>query len=177
MVARRNLGLAASAVVLAGVGGTLVRPAAAAQPATLLEVLKVSRDLSKFAALVKEAGLEGELAKPGSFGLFAPHDPYFNSLNAPTMAALTGNKERLRRLVANHVTTRAVTVFPGGTTAGTEAGGDVTLLQTLAGTSVALWNGAAGLPRIEGRVIWVANLTTGNGVAHCIDGLIGGWTA
>lgn len=64
MVTRRTMELIAPAVVLAA-SATLVRPAAAAQPANLLEVLTMSRDLSKFVELVKAAGLEQELTKPG----------------------------------------------------------------------------------------------------------------
>lgn len=177
MVTRRTMGLMAPAVVLAAASGALVRPAAAAvQPANLLEVLTMSGDLTKFAELVKAAGLEQELTKPGRFGLFAPHDPYFNSLNAPTMEALRANRERLQRVIKDHITTDAITVFPGGV-GGSEGGARTTMLTTLTGRTVVVWNGGGGLPRIEGRVIWVANLSVSNGVAHCIDGLIGGWIA
>lgn len=177
MVTRRTLGLAASAVALAAGGSTLLRPtAASAQAMTLLDVVNVSRDLSRFAALVKAAGIEGELTRPGRFGLFAPHNPYFESINAPTMEALTRDVARLRRVLLRHVTTKPVMVYPGGR-GGMEGGGDLELLQTLSGDSVAVWNGGGSQPRIEGRVIWVANVSTSNGIAHCIDGLIGGWPA
>lgn len=177
MVTRRTMGLAASAVALAAGGSALLHPtAASAQTMTLLDVVKVSRDLSRFAALVTAAGIEGELTKPGQFGLFAPHNPYFESINAPSMEALTRDMPRLRRVLLRHVTTRPVSVYPGGR-GGMEGGGDLELLQTLSGDSVAVWNGAGSQPRIEGRVIWVANVRASNGIAHCIDGLIGGWTA
>jgi uncharacterized surface protein with fasciclin (FAS1) repeats len=176
MVTRRTMGLMAPAIALAVTGVTLTRPAAAAQPTNLLDVLTMSGDLTKFAQLVKAAGLEQELTKPGRFGLFAPHDPYFNSLNAPTMQALTADRERLQRVIKDHITTDAITVLPGGV-GGSEGGARTTMLTTLTGRTVVVWNGGGGLPRIEGRVIWVANLSVSNGVAHCIDGLIGGWVA
>jgi uncharacterized surface protein with fasciclin (FAS1) repeats len=176
MVTRRTIGLAASAVALAAGGATLLRPtAAAARTMTLLDVVNVSRDLSRFAGLVKAAGLEGELSKPGQFGLFAPHNPYFESFHAPTMETLVGDLGRLRRVLLRHITTKPVMVYPGGL--GSERGGDLELLRTVGGDSVAVWNGGGGQPRIEGRVIWVANVAASNGIAHCIDGLIGGWTA
>jgi uncharacterized surface protein with fasciclin (FAS1) repeats len=143
---------------------------------TLLDVVNVSRDLSRFGALVKAAGIEGELTKPGQFGLFAPHNPYFDSLNAPTMEALTRDVPRLRRVLLRHITTKPVSVYPGGR-GGMEGGGDLELLATVGGDTVAVWNGAGGAPRIEGRLIYVANVRASNGIVHCIDGLIGGWTA
>ncbi|WP_439576539.1 fasciclin domain-containing protein [Elioraea sp.] len=176
MVTRRTMGLMAPAVALAATGVALTRPAQAARPTNLLEVLKISGDLRKFAELVKLAGLEQELTKPGRFGLFAPHDPYFNSLNAPTMQALTSDRERLQKVIKDHITTDAITVLPGGG-GGSEVAAQTTMLTTLTGRTVVVWNGGGGLPRIEGRVIWVANLSVSNGVAHCIDGLIGGWVA
>lgn len=175
MVTRRSIGLAAPALVLAAGAAALPRPASA-QAMTLLDVVNVSRDLSRFAGLVKAAGVEGELTRPGQFGLFAPHNPYFESINAPAMEALTRDIPRLRRVLLRHVTTRPVSVYPGGR-GGMEGGGDLELLQTLSGDSVAVWNGAGSQPRIEGRVIWVANVRASNGIAHCIDGLIGGWIA
>lgn len=175
MMTRRTLGIAAAAVTLAGAGTT---PAWAQRMpfATLLDAVAASRDLSRFAALVKAAGIEDQLTRAGQFSLFAPHDPYFDSLNAPTMAELTSNTERLRRVLLTHVATRPVMVVPGGSGGG-ESAADITLLQTLSGYSIAVWNGGGAVPRVEGRKIWVANLWTGNGIAHCIDGFIGGWRA
>ncbi len=171
MINRRSMGLAASAVALAAAGGTLVSPAAAqAQGMTLLQVLKASRDLSIFAGLVKTADLEAEFSKPGRFGFFVPHDPFFGSFEAPSMQDLTSDKQRLQRLVLNHVTTVAPVVYPGGN--GSENSPESMSLTTLSGRSVALWNGAGGVPRIHGRLIYVANVPASNGVAHCIHGLI-----
>ena len=175
MMTRRTLGVAASAVTLAAAGATPAR--AQRMPfSTLLDAVTASRDLSRFAALVKAAGIEDQLTRAGQFSLFAPHDPYFDSLNAPTMAALTSNTERLRRVLLTHVATRPVMVVPGGIGGG-ETSPDLTLLQTLSGRSIALWNGGGAVPHVEGRKIWVANLWTGNGIAHCIDGFVGGWRA
>lgn len=175
MMTRRTLGIVASAATLATAGATPAR--AQRMPfANLLDAVSASRDLSRFVALVKAAGIEDQLTRAGQFSVFAPHDPYFDSLNAPTMAELTSNTERLRRVLLTHIATRSVMVVPGGTGGG-ETSPDLTLLQTLSGRSIALWNGGGAVPRVEGRTIWVANLWTGNGIAHCIDGFIGGWRA
>jgi uncharacterized surface protein with fasciclin (FAS1) repeats len=175
MVTKRMLGIAAASAALAAAGATPAR--AQRMPfATLLDAVTASRDLSRFVALVKAAGIEDQLTRPGQFSLFAPHDPYFDSLSAPSMAELTANTERLRRVLLTHVATRSVMVVPGGAGGG-ESGADITLLQTLSGRSIAVWNGGGAVPRVEGRKIWVANLWTGNGIAHCIDGFIGGWHA
>jgi len=173
MVSRRTLGLAASAVALASAGSLAAQPAAAqtgSRSMTLLEVLAASRDLTVFAGLVKAAELEGELGKPGRFGFFVPHDPWFGSFEAPSRQELTADRERLRRLVLNHITTEAPIVYPGGT--GGMASHETIVLSTLSGRSVSLWNGVAGVPRIEGRLIYVANVPASNGIAHCIHGLI-----
>lgn len=175
MMTRRTLGIAASALTLAATGATPVR-AQRRSFATLLDAVAASRDLSRFAALVKAAGIEDQLTRAGDFSLFAPHDPYFDSLNAPTMAALTSNTERLRHVLLTHVATRSVMVVPGGVGGG-ESGPDLMLLQTLSGRSISVWNGGGAVPHVEGRKIWVANLWTGNGIAHCIDGFVGGWRA
>lgn len=174
MISRRTMGVAASAVALAAAGGVVATPAAAqlgtGQDMTLLGVLKASRDLSIFAKLVKTAGLEDELAKPGRFGFFVPHDPFFGSFEAPSMQDLTADRDRLKRLVLNHVTTAAPIVLPGGN--GSEQGPELVQLTTLSGRAIGLWNGAGGVPRINGRLIYVANVPATNGVAHCIHGLI-----
>jgi hypothetical protein len=164
------------AATLAAAGAAPTR----AQPrpfATLLDAVAASRGLSRFVAMAKAAGIEDRLTRAGQFSLFAPHDPQFDSLNAPTMAELTSNTERLRRVLLMHIATRsAMVVVPDGIGGG-EASPDLTLLQTRSGCSIAVWNGGGAVPHVEGRKSWAANLWTGNSIARCIDGIIGGWRA
>lgn len=172
MLSRRTVGLGVAATGLAGFGAVPARRAAA-QPATLLDIVRTSPRMSRVNALVEAAALRETLAAPGRFTLFVPHDPYFEILTAPPMDQLMRDRDRLRRLLMGHIATEAIRVELGSRS-GHNGGEEVVLVPTLAGGSLRVTR-LSMLPRVERRIVVVPNIIAGNGVVHCIDGLIGGW--
>jgi len=170
---RRTLGAAAaagSAVIAAAAlfGG---RPATA-QQSTLLQVLERSRDLSRFAAWVKQAGLENELAAPGNVALFVPHDEAVERLTAAQLQRIEANRDTLRRAVHAHLAEWPNQLLAGGSSGESEGGSGATI-RSRAGTTIIIANGARSFPRVNEFRVYVANMRASNGIAHCIDGVLG----
>lgn len=137
---------------------------------SLLDILKGSRDLRRFAALVNDLGMEAEFTRPGPFGIFVPHDAAFLDASPARLRAATATPEAARRLVMNHITPFTGLILPGGN-ANSESG-TTDSFNSAAGQPLQLMQRSGALPSINGLRVYVANVRASNGVAHCIDGIL-----
>jgi len=167
-------GLAGSAA-LATAGLFQSRPAAAQgfmQAPSLLELLERARELSRFAAWVKRAGLESELAAPGNVTLFVPHDAAIVRLSTQQLGAIEQNRETLARTVRAHLADYPFQILAGGSNDANNGGSGATV-RSRAGSSIIVSNPGLALPSVDNFVIFVANMRAANGIAHCINGVLG----
>lgn len=78
---------------------TVVKPAE-----NVLKIIKETKDLSKFAALVASAGIENELSAKGSqITLFAPTNAAMDKLPADVMKKAKEQKDGIKSLVQYHI--------------------------------------------------------------------------
>ncbi len=172
---RRYFGTAA-VVAAAGLAAAGLSAPAGAQGVvqggslSLLDILKGSRDLRRFAALVNELGMEAEFTKPGPFGIFVPHDAAFLDASPARLRAATASTEAARRLVMNHITPFTGLILPGGN-ANSESG-TTDSFTSAAGQPLQLMQRSGALPSVNGLRVYVANVRASNGMAHCIDGIL-----
>lgn len=178
VAARRRVllagGLAGGAAV-ATAGLFRSSPAAAQgflQAPSLLQVLERARDLSRFAAWVKQAGLEGEFAAAGDAALFVPHDEAIKRLSAQQLAAIEQNRETLTKTLRSHLAEYPYQILAGGSSS-ENAGGSGATIRSRAGSTIVITNSGGALPRVNNFAIFVANMRAANGIAHCIDGVLG----
>jgi transforming growth factor-beta-induced protein len=113
-------------------------------------------------AAVRAAGLEGALAGPGPFTVFAPTDAAFAALPPGTVEGLLADPEALRAVLLYHV-------VPGAVRAADVVG--LTSAPTLNGASlrITVTNGEV---RIEGARVVAADIEASNGVIHVIDAVL-----
>lgn len=77
-------------------------------PGDLLSIISKSPILSNFTSLVRNAGLERQLALPGPYTLFAPSDIAFNQLEKRDLDFLQRNPETARRFLLRHLSQPAI---------------------------------------------------------------------
>lgn len=144
-----------------GGGASAAKPAAKAQPATVVDIAAGNADFSTLVAALKAAGLVDTLKGSGPFTVFAPTNAAFAKLPAGTLDNLLKpeNKAQLTAILTYHV-------VPGRVLAA-----DAVRLN--AATTV---NGAqadivvsGGKVTIDGATITATDLKAGNGVVHVID--------
>ena len=145
---------------------------------TMIDVAVADGRFKTLVAAVKAAGLDGVLAGPGPFTVFAPTDAAFGKLPAGTVENLLKpeNLAQLQKLLKYHVVAgkvmaadlkKAAEYYLGG-------GDDITItntLSTLANLDVSL--------RVENGNVFVNNsqvidsdIVASNGVIHVIDGVL-----
>ena len=135
-----------------------------AQPTnTILDIVVNSADHNTLEAAVLAAGLEGALASPGPFTVFAPTDAAFAALPAGTVDALLADPtgDLMQVLLYHAVTGVALsTDLSDGMVITTLQGQDVTV--TITGGNVF----------INGAQVIVADIIADNGVVHVIDAVL-----
>ncbi len=110
---------------------------------------------------VQAAGLEGTLAGPGMFTLFAPNDNAFAKLPPGTVDGLLKDMPKLRDVLTYHV-------VPGKHMAADVA--RQRSLTTVQGQEIAV-DASAGV-KIDGATVIQPDIQADNGVIHVIDSVI-----
>ena len=134
-----------------------------AQIQTVVDVIVNSADHDTLEAAVVAAGLADDLSGPGPFTVFAPTDAAFAYLPAGTIETLLMDPTgALSNILLYHVV-------------GSQAlSTDLTtgqMITTLQGQDVTVTIGTNGV-MINGAMVTVADITTGNGVVHVIDAVL-----
>jgi uncharacterized surface protein with fasciclin (FAS1) repeats len=169
---RRQIGRIALAGSAAVAAATLFSTThATAQAPTLLQIIERARDLSIFAGWVKRAGLEGELTAGSNLALFVPHDEAVERLTAAQRQRIEASRDALRNAVLTHLAEYPHQILAGG--GGEGDGGSGGIVRARAGNTIVIVNGGRALPRVNSYAIFVANMRAANGIAHCIDGVLG----
>lgn len=134
---------------------------------TIVDVLSRSTDCPRLRSAIDRAGLRETLRGAGPITLFGPTGQLFASTRRETLDAITEDPDQLAELLLAHV------VRGRWTPVDRRADGDVTSLQTLAGTTLRFQRHADDVVTINERAtITQPDLDAGNGVVHAIDHLI-----
>ncbi len=148
----------------------------AATSGTVMDTISGSADHSTLAAAIKAAGLDGALAGPGPFTIFAPSNAAFERLPAGAVDGLLKPESRgqLSAILASHVVAGSVSaadlagqIQAGGGTATLTTATGAQLKASLDGSAVVISDGSGGTARVT-----AADLKQGNGVVHSIDGVL-----
>jgi uncharacterized surface protein with fasciclin (FAS1) repeats len=75
-----------------------------AQAITLMQIIDASPDMSRFAALIRQAGLERLFTQPGQIGIFVPLNAAVERLSAHRLRELDQSLAALQRTIRHHVT-------------------------------------------------------------------------
>ncbi len=139
---------------------------------TVLENLKASGDHDTFVTAVQTAGLDGVLAGPGPFTVFAPTDAAFAALPADQRDALMNDKGRLSHLIDCNTVTGLTSVAQLQQLAAQNGGAYA--LKTLGGCTLTATIAASGGVTLTDENGHTGHITTGdisqqNGVVHVVD--------
>ena len=126
----------------------------------IVEVAAANPDFSTLVTALQAAQLDGTLAGPGPFTVFAPTNEAFDALPAGTLDALLADTQALSDVLLYHVAN-------GRGFAGDLDGSPVTTIQG-ADIAVDLSTGV----RLNGAAVTIADLLTTNGVIHVIDAVL-----
>lgn len=77
-------------------------------PGDLLTIVNKSPILSNFTSIIRNAGLDNQLARAGPFTLFAPSDTAFSQLDKRDLKFLQSNTEIARRFLLRHLSSPMV---------------------------------------------------------------------
>ena len=135
-----------------------------AQPTnTILDIVVNSADHNTLEAAVLAAGLQGALASPGPWTVFAPTDAAFAALPAGTIEALLADPTgALTQILLYHAVS--------GLALSTDLS-DGMVITTLQGQDVTVTINANGVFINDAQVI-VADIIADNGVVHVIDAVL-----
>ena len=137
----------------------------AAPPKTLLETLTEMGDYSSLIAALDQAGLTEELKGAGPFTIYAPNNSAFDRIPADTLAALTADPARFKRVIGHHV-------LPSRT-----SGIDMmnmpiyTKLPTAAGDSMTVYHDKGGI-KVDLSLVKTVDVAATNGVIHTVHKVI-----
>jgi uncharacterized surface protein with fasciclin (FAS1) repeats len=124
----------------------------------LVETLVDAGSFTSLALGLEAAGLLEKLAGKGPFTLFAPSDEAFGKLPQGALEGLLRDREKLRSVIAYHVT-------GGHRVAGDLKSGDV---KTVQGSPVRLRVSKSKV-QVNGARVTTADMVATNGVIHVID--------
>lgn len=119
-------------------------------------------ELSTFAKLVKQAGLEAELSGAGPATVFAPTDDAFKALPAATLDKLSKDTEALKNVLRYHVVAASI---QSKAVTGTQS------YDTLQGGKLSL-SKAGDFLTVDEAMVVKADTITSNGVIHTIDSVL-----
>jgi uncharacterized surface protein with fasciclin (FAS1) repeats len=156
--------LAALAVGLAvGAATATAGPATTAAPKmgeqNLVQTAIAAGQFKTLASLLQKAGLVATLEGKGPFTVFAPTDAAFAKVPKATLAALAGNKAKLRAVLLYHVVKGEVTAAQAA---------KLHSAKTLEGKSLSI-QVSGGKVIVGGATVIKANVPASNGVIHVID--------
>ena len=129
---------------------------------TIYDIVSNSNDHTILKTAIDACSLDGVLAGPGPFTLFAPTDAAFNALPAGTITALLNDIPQLTDILKHHVAADSVmsTMLSNNQVVTTLLGADVT---------VTISN---GMVYIDNAMVIFADLVADNGVVHVIDAVL-----
>ncbi len=130
------------------------RPAANA-----VQLAEQTAELSTFAKLVKQAGLQATLEGQGPYTVFVPTDEAFKALPEATLDKLAKDPAALKAVLSYHVVPGAVK--------SADVGGSTTL-ATLNGAKLGTAK-AGDFVTVDESLVTGADQAVGNGVVHVID--------
>ena len=133
-------------------------PARAPAPKTIAETAAANPQLNTLTKLLQDAGLTDTLQGAGPYTVFAPTDEAFKAVPAATLAALAGDKARLKAVLTYHV-------VPGSLTSTGLKNGPV---KTLQGSDMALYKSGTFLTADE-AVVTTPDVRAINGVIQIVD--------
>jgi len=133
-----------------------------AQFPTVVDVIVNSGDHDTLEAAVVAAGLVDDLSGTGPFTVFAPTDAAFANLPAGTIETVLADQALLSNILLYHVV--------GAQALSTDLT-DGQVITTLQGQDVTVTFVTGGV-MINGAMVTVADITTGNGVVHVIDAVL-----
>tara|TARA_R110001583_G_scaffold68686_3_gene195289 strand:- start:12113 stop:14005 length:1893 start_codon:yes stop_codon:yes gene_type:complete len=136
-----------------------------AEPNTIVDTAISNGNFTTLVAALDAAGLVSTLDDANStFTVFAPTDAAFALLGQETIDALLADKEKLSDILTYHVISGEV---------------DAAMAVSLAGTTVAMYNGDALALSLDGDNLLVntatvitADIQTDNGIIHVIDAVL-----
>lgn len=150
--------LIALTVTFAGCASTEV----ASTPANVVTAASANPELSTFAKLIKQAGLESTLEGAGPVTVFAPSDEAFKTMPAAALDKLAKDPEHLKSVLNYHV-------LPGLMRAADFDGSKQIVTVNGAKATVSK---AGEFVTIDDALVTKADIATGNGVIHVIDRLL-----
>lgn len=127
--------------------------------------------MSRFAALIRQAGLEPLFSRPGPIGVFVPHNLAIERLPVHRLHQLEQDPEGLRRTIRHHVTDFTRQILAGGFSESSPSARSETA-RTPDGATLSVSHNAGSMPRVDATPIFVANMRASNGMAHCIDAVL-----
>lgn len=138
---------------------------------TLMDVITQSRDLSRFAALVRQSGTEAQFRSgTGRYTVFAPTNGGFGYLSADALRRLETDAEYRRMTVLNHIAEGQQMLLPGGNMDAFL--GQASNARALSGLTLRIESGTTGLPSVNGLRIITSNVPAGNGLLHSLEAFI-----
>ncbi len=132
-----------------------------AMAANIVDTANDARTFKIFVAALKKSGLAEKLQNAGPYTVFAPSDEAFNKLPAATLETLMKDPEKLKNILAYHVTEGKVLVTeikPGKT-------------KTLQGDPLTLTSDN-GKVTVNGANVTQSDISADNGVIHEIDTVV-----
>ncbi|HEX5312311.1 fasciclin domain-containing protein [Aquabacterium sp.] len=150
--------LIALTVTFAGCASTEV----ASTPANVVAAASSNAELSTFAKLIKQAGLESTLEGAGPVTVFAPSDEAFKAMPAAALDKLAKDPAQLKAVLNYHV-------LPGLMKAADVEGSKQ--IATVNGAKATV-SKAGDFVTIDDALVTKADIATGNGVIHVIDRLL-----
>src|SRR4051812_31898153 len=146
---------------LAALAATVVLavPAGAAPQKNLVQTAVAAGQFTTLASLLTKTGLANTLATGGPYTGFAPTDAAFAKVPKATLAALAGNKAKLRAVLLYHVVKGKVTAAQAM---------KLRAAKTLNGKPLTI-RVSGGKVLIDGATVTKADVPASNGVIHVVD--------
>ncbi|HWA15509.1 MAG TPA: fasciclin domain-containing protein [Gemmatimonadales bacterium] len=131
----------------------------------LLETLVEMGDYSALIAALNKAGLTEELKGAGPYTIYAPSNSAFERIPADTLAALTADPARFKRVIAHHV-------LPTKTTGIDMMNMPIyTRVPTQAGDSMTVYHDKGGI-KVDLSLVKTVDVVATNGVIHTVHKVI-----
>ena len=129
---------------------------------SVYDIVSNSSSHTTLKTAIDACSLDGVLAGPGPFTLFAPTDAAFNNLPAGTVTALLNDIPALTQILQHHVV--------GDSVMSTMLSNNQ-IVNTLLGTNITVTINANGV-YIDNAMVIMADLVADNGVVHVIDAVL-----
>jgi|GEM_PF-3839804 len=129
---------------------------------SVMKIIKSRNDLSKFAGMISDAGLDGVLAgKEGVYTVFAPTNDALSKVPSDVMKRVKADKDRYKKFVGYHIISGSRVFYTN--IKGRRAGPAAMSGETLA------FEGAGQVVKVNDAAFVTSDLTAANGVVHVVD--------